>query len=150
MSSASGEFLAALQAAADRAAATEAAFRREAAQRIAALVGERSFAFRRLNLMRAVAEAVAGAESEAMVLVRAGAALRDALGWSVDSEARAAVIERFAPVAQAAFNQLTAEGAAADVLDPLADFEAWYAATHPAPFWALFDHYVTETPLVDF
>jgi len=32
----------------------------------------------------------------------------------------------------------------------LASFEAWYRDTHPGPFWALFDHDMPETPLVDF
>jgi hypothetical protein len=39
---------------------------------------------------------------------------------------------------------------APDIGDALARFEAWYAATHSGPFWALFEHYVTETPVVDF
>ena len=45
--------------AADHAAAAEMQYRREAALRIAALENERAFAFRRLNLMRAVGDAVA-------------------------------------------------------------------------------------------
>ena len=46
-----------LQQAADKAQSAEAAYRREAAARIAILERERAFAFRRMNLMRSVAEA---------------------------------------------------------------------------------------------
>ncbi len=59
MTAAMTAFLDALKAAADEAEVAEKQFRREAAQRIAGLERERSFAFRRLNLMRAVAAAVA-------------------------------------------------------------------------------------------
>ncbi len=57
-------FLDALKAAADAAEAAEAKFRREIAERTKALDRERAFAFRRLNFMRAIADAVASAESE--------------------------------------------------------------------------------------
>ena len=33
---------------------------------------------------------------------------------------------------------------------PLAQFEAWYREAHGTPFWILFEHYMPETPLVDF
>lgn len=32
----------------------------------------------------------------------------------------------------------------------MAAFEAWYSATRETPFWHLFEHYMPETPLVDF
>jgi len=32
----------------------------------------------------------------------------------------------------------------------LAQFETWYAQTHTTPFWTLFEHYIPETPRVDF
>ncbi|MGZ8323738.1 MAG: hypothetical protein ACXWVC_11810, partial [Rhodoplanes sp.] len=65
-----------LQAAAHDAETAEAAFRRNAAARIAALEQERAFAFRRVNFMRAVAEAVASAEDEDAAVTHASAALR--------------------------------------------------------------------------
>jgi hypothetical protein len=37
-----------------------------------------------------------------------------------------------------------------DVRQALADFEDWYQATYRTPFWSLFEHYMTETPVVDF
>lgn len=146
-------FLDALKTAADAAESAEVAFRREIAGRIKALEQERAFAFRRLNLMRAVADAIASAESEEIAVAAGLAVVRARLGWSSDSEARAEVLSRFAPVAQAAFASLAppeAEAEEADVAKALAEFESWYAAAHESPFWVLFEHYMPETPLVDF
>jgi hypothetical protein len=36
------------------------------------------------------------------------------------------------------------------VPEALAAFEAWYAGNRPTPFWVLFEHYIPETPQVDF
>lgn len=147
-------FLDALQAAADDAEAAEAAFRRDAAARIAALEQERAFAYRRMNFVRVVADAVSGAEDEQAATAYANAALRARLGWTGDSEARTEVLTQFAPVATAIFlaQACDADGGTpqADVREALASFEAWYAGTHDKPFWALFEHYIPETPLVDF
>lgn len=148
-------FLDALKRAADTATVAEEQFRREIAQRVKALETERAIAFRRLNLMRAVADVVAGAESEEIAVAGATAVLRTKLGWSNDSEARAEVISRFAPVAQEMFASLSNEPPkpgeeAPDVIEALGEFERWYAQTHPAPFWTLFDTYLPETPVVDF
>ena len=154
-----------LQRAADGQAAAEEAFRREIAARTKALENERAFAFRRLNLMRAIAEVVAGAEDEAIAVAAATAVLRAKLGWGTDSEARDVVISQFAPVAVAMFANLTpvslspappeTTGASAgkpppDVIATLTAFERWYAETHPGPFWVLLENYMTETPVVDF
>jgi hypothetical protein len=147
-------FLDQLAAAADDAAAAETAFRRETTERIKTLERDRSFAFRRLNLMRAIAEAVAGAESEELAVASGLAVLRARLGWSSDSEARSAVLTRFAPVSQAIFastrQEPETEPPAGDVLAALGVFEAWYAQTHGVEFWSLFEHPMPETPLVDF
>jgi len=145
-------FLDDLKRAADRAEAGEAAFRREAAERLRWLERERAFAFRRLNLMRAVAEAIAVAESEEIAVASALDVVRARLGWTGDSDARAAVLSRFAPVAQAAHAGLAPDEdrPQAEPGQALAEFEAWYVRTHDGPFWALFDQYVPETPVVDF
>ena len=42
------------------------------------------------------------------------------------------------------------ERVASEVTRTLAEFEAWYAETHSAPFWVLFEEYLPETPRVDF
>jgi hypothetical protein len=146
-------FLDWLKAAADTASAAEATFRQQAAQRIAALDRERAFAFRRLNLMRAIADAIVEAQTEEQAVANALATLRAKLDWSSDSDARTLVLSRFSPVAQAVVaNLMTSENDAPvpDVGQALVEFENWYAQTRGTPFWSLFDHYRSETPVVDF
>jgi hypothetical protein len=152
MTVATAPFLDALKAAAGQAETAEGQYRREAAQRIAALEQERAFAFRRLNLMRMIADAVAGSESEEIAVANALAALRSKLGWGSDSEPRTEVLSRFAPVGQAVFRNVTPseEGPVTSVQNALAEFEAWYAGNRRAPFWVLFEHHIPETPRVDF
>lgn len=145
-------FLEDLAAAARGAEAAEAAFRREVAARIAGLERERAFAFRRVNLMKAIVEAVGAAEDDATAIAYGRAALRTRLGWDDDSEARSAVLSSFAPVTQAIFADLVPgeDETQTDVRAALMQFETWYAQTHTTPFWALFEHYIPQTPLVDF
>jgi hypothetical protein len=146
-------FLDGLKTAADAAAQAEDEFRKSIAARTRALEAERAFAFRRLNLMRAVAEAIATAETEEAAVAGSSATLRSRLGWSSDSEARTEVLVRFAGVAKAMFAQLApaeAEQEPVDAAKVLAEFEAWYASTHPVPFWVLFENVMPETPVVDF
>jgi hypothetical protein len=147
-------FLDDLKRATERAAAAENDFRREIAQRIKAIENERAFAFRRYNLMRAIADVVASAESEEIAVAGATALLRAKLGWPSDSEARSAVLSRFAPVVQAMFASLAPsddeDAPTPDVIGALSEFERWYGETHPNPFWILFENYLPETPVVDF
>ena len=152
MTAASPTFFDTLEAAARQAETAEEQYRREAAQRIAALERERAFAFRRLNLMRAVADAVVQAEDEEIAVARVLAMLRDRLGWASDSEVRARVLSQFSRVGQAVFRDLVApdDAPAISVERALAEFEAWYAGSHPTPFWGLFENYIPETPRVDF
>ena len=145
-------FLDTLEAAAAEAEAVEGRFRREAAARIGTLEKERAVAFRRLNLMRAVAEAVADADDADAAMARASAVLRSRLGWDSDSEARTEVLTRFAAVGRGVFFSFAppAETRPQSAQEALAEFESWYAATRTTPFWTLFEHYIPETPLVDF
>lgn len=145
-------FLAVLDDAARAADAAERAYRREAAERIAVLDRARADAYRRRNLMAAVAEAAAAAESEEIAVAHALTLLRARLGWTVDSEARDEVIARFAPVAAALFPPADRKDdeAPPDPAAALAAFEAWYLAARRTPFWLLFETVMPETPLVDF
>jgi hypothetical protein len=145
-------FLEDLRVAARDAEAAEARFRRQVAAQIADLEQQRAFAFRRLNLMQTIAEAVGPAEDEPTAIAFALVALRARLNWESDSESRAAVLARFASVAQAVFATLKPndDNGEADIAAALARFEAWYAQTHTTPFWTLFEHYIPETPRVDF
>lgn len=147
-------FLDALKLAAENAARAEEDFRRSIAERTKALERERAFAHRRLNFMRAIAEAVASAGNEDVAVAAATAILRSKLGWSNDSEARSEVQEHFKSVARQVFASLAPpeadEAPAPDVIAALTAFERWYRETHPNPFWVLFEHYMPETPVVDF
>ncbi len=146
-------FLDQLKEAAAKADSAEAVFRREIAARIKKIEEERAFAYRRLNFMRLIAEATASAESEEIAVANALAAARARLDWSSDNEARTAVLSRLAPVAAAMFARLTPpekDEPAPDIGKALADFETWYDETHEQPFWVLFEHYMPETPRVDF
>jgi hypothetical protein len=147
-------YLDALKLAADGSSRAEDEFRSQISARIKELERQRSFAFRRLNLMKEVSGVIAGAESEEIAVAGATAVLRAKLGWADDSEARVAVVSSFAPVAQAMFASLapaeSEDEPRPDVLKTLSAFEAWYAETHPNPFWVLFENYMPETPVVDF
>lgn len=147
-------YLDALKLSADQSATAEDEFRSQIAGRIKELERQRSFAFRRLNLMKEMAGVVAGAESEEIAVAAATAVLRAKLGWASDSDARMAVVSGFALVAQAMFASLapaeSADEETPDVIKTLGEFESWYAATHPNPFWVLFENYMPETPVVDF
>lgn len=147
-------YLDALKLAADESAVAESEFRSQIAARIKELEKQRAFAFRRLNLMKEVSGVIAGAESEEIAVAVATAVLRAKLGWADDSEARMAVVSSFAPVAQAMFASLapteSEDEEKPDVIGALKEFEAWYAETHPKPFWVLFENYMPETPVVDF
>lgn len=147
-------YLDALKLSADQSAVAEDEFRSQIAGRIKELEKQRCFAFRRLNLMKEVSGVVAGAESEEIAVAGATAVLRTRLGWTSDSEARVAVVSSFAPVAQAMFASLAPvesdDEERPDVIKRLAEFEAWYEATHPNPFWVLFENHMPETPVVDF
>jgi hypothetical protein len=147
-------YLDALKLSADQSAIAEKEFRNQIAARIKELEKQRSFAFRRLNLMKEVGSVIASAESEEIAVAAATAVLRAKLGWVDDSDARIAVVSGFAPVAQAMFASLapveSEDEEKPDVIRTLAEFEAWYEATHPSPFWMLFENYMPETPVVDF
>jgi hypothetical protein len=143
-------FLVELKTAAEAAKVAEGSFRRDAAVRIAALEQERAFAFRRLNLMQAIAGAIASAESEEIAVANAFATLRTRLGWNSDSEARSEVIARFGQVVLAMFRAPDEEESANNVPEVLAGFEHWYAETRGSPFWLLFEHQIPDTPRVDF
>jgi hypothetical protein len=143
-------FLDALRLAAEQAERAEEQFRREIAERVKLLDREREFAHRRLNFMRTISEAIAATESEE-IAVAAGLAVAR---WSNDSEARTEVLAHFSSVIRELFASLTpdrGEGSSpADMARALDEFEMWYRSTHSDAFWIHFEHYIPETPRVDF
>ncbi|MEP9368453.1 hypothetical protein [Xanthobacter sp. VNH20] len=152
-------YLASLETAAAAAEQAEVDFRRETEARAAVLANARAHAYRRSNLMATLATLAEGAETPELAVAAVQAHLRVRLGWDDMSDARDAVLSRFAPVALALF-------AAAHPVEPgsgssdadqepdpaaaLAAFENWYSETRESPFWYLFEHYIPETPRVDY
>jgi hypothetical protein len=144
-------FIDTLAGAAREAEIAETAYRREASARIAALESERAFAYRRLNWMKSVVAAVAGAEDETDAIARSRAALQDRLGWESIDTGRSDVLDRVDAIAAAAFAGIAtgSAGEGSDVGATLAAFEAWYLEDRGRPFWALFQQSVVELPLVE-
>lgn len=134
---------------AEAAKAAELDYRREATRRIAGLEEQRAFAFRRLNLMQAIIQAIAPDDSEEIAVANALATLRSRLGWVGDSEARDEFLEQFTPVA-VALARATARQDGADIAGALSAFETWHVESRGVPFWALFEQPMPETPRVDF
>lgn len=151
MTAVTKSFLEEFEAAAAQAETAETQYRHEAVQRIARLEQERAFAFRRLNLLKAVAGAVREAENEEDAVANGLALLRDRVNWSTVDEARSEVLSRFTPVIVAVFRAVApAEGApASSVAETLAEFEAWHRDRRPNPFWMLFEQQLPELPLVE-
>lgn len=146
-------YLSSLQQAAEAAEEAERAFRAEAEGRTKALAAARAEAYRRINFLRPLAEMVGGAESPDLAALNAQAYLRARLGWDEMTPAREEVLARFAPVAVAIHVALAGGEPPEDAEDAPAAmkaFEEWYAQTRESSFWHLFEHYMRETPLVDF
>jgi len=148
-------WIAELTVATEAAAEAEATYRAEYARRVEALAQERAFAFRRANLLRAIAEVVAAAGDEPTAVAHGLAILRARLGWGTDSPAQDETIARFAPVC-AALHACGGETQVEDGEPPpdpaaaLAEFETWHIAARGTPFWVLFETWMPETPVVDF
>jgi hypothetical protein len=147
-------FLITLEAAASAADAEETAFRREAAARIQQLERARTFAFRRLNVLRAMAEAASRAPDSETSIAAQLALIRDRLGWAgADGETPRAVLDQLAPLAacvDAGVRAGTTASTPEDLSAELVRFERWYTERFGNEFWALFDRYSPETPVVDF
>jgi len=148
-----GQFVETLERAAHVASAAEDDFRRTAMSRIRALELERAFAFRRLNLVKAIVAAIAGAKDEAEAVAMGSAALLREVNWTGASKNQRDVVDRFMPVIQALRR---AGDAAAEppptttaAADELAAFERWYQDTRNAPFLSLMEAEVQELPLVE-
>ncbi|MBO0764453.1 MAG: hypothetical protein J2P50_07685, partial [Hyphomicrobiaceae bacterium] len=80
-------------------------------------------------------------------------AVRNELGWIDPSDAHDRILARLEPVALAVRRCVHAadgDGPAADVGAELALFEAWFERERGTSFYALFDQYFPEVPVVDF
>ncbi|MCC7049907.1 MAG: hypothetical protein IT562_24595 [Alphaproteobacteria bacterium] len=141
-----------LQQAANEANVAEEALRKDMMRRVKAMEQERAFAFRRLNLMRDVTAAIAGAKDEAEAVARGSAVMLREIGWNGASKAQKEVVERFGPVIVAlreAAAPLPKDDANAAIVAALRDFEQWYAVHRNGPFLALMEREPLELPLVE-
>jgi hypothetical protein len=140
------------EAAAKTAQQAEEALRKRLAQEIVHLERQRAFAFRRTRLIRTLAGGAAGAESEAVAMTAQRRAVCEELGWSGESEAQGEILDRLQAVGRVVW-QCTCgveEGTPSGVAAELERFEAWFEGARGKPFYALFDQYVPEVPVVDF
>lgn len=154
MTPAAKALVAEFEFAARTAQATEAELRKRMAGEIARLERQRAFAFRRTRLIRTLAASAGTAASEPeQTWSVQRQAVRDELGWTEDSVAYDAILARLQPVALAVWKCAcaTSDGDAPTAVVPeLEAFEAWFEGVHGKSFYALFDQYVTEVPVVDF
>jgi len=142
--------LATLGTRADAASNEETAYRRESARKIEVLERSRAFAYRRLNLIRKVAE-TASEETDAKKAcdARIAAAFVE-IGWiggsldELDEKGREAET-KFRPVAEA-----IGSGDETAMLAALDAFEAWFIERFGRDFCSVFDRYAPDTPKVDF
>jgi hypothetical protein len=157
MTPAAKALLASYETAARTAQAAEDELRKRMAAEVAHLERQRTFAFRRTRLVRALARHADAADArpeEAWLAQRQ--AVRNELGWSEPSDAHDTILARLEPVGRAVRLCLAAPegdsvvGSAAAVQDELAAFEAWFEAERGTSFYALFDQYFPEVPVVDF
>jgi hypothetical protein len=143
--------------------AAEEELRKKLSAQIASIERQRAFAFRRTRLVRSLASAVEAetakaegeadaTETEAMVWSGQRRAVRDDLGWTGESQAYDAILAQLQPVGRAVWQcSCSVEpGSGAVVLDELEKFEIWFETAHGKSFYALFDEYVPEVPVVDF
>jgi hypothetical protein len=148
MTPAVAALLADFESAAKAAQAAEAELRKAMAEQIARAERQRAFAFRRTRLIRTLADSIPGHATWAAQ----GQAVRDELGWTRNSESYDAIIAQLKPVADAVRECLCkVEGPPpAAVSDALVTFETWFEGEHGKSFYALFDQYVPEVPVVDY
>jgi len=162
MTSAALALVAEFESAAKATRAAEEELRRKLTAQIASMERQRAFAFRRTRLIRSLASAAHAdiaeneAETEAKIEAKAWSrqrqAVREELGWSGESQAYDAILMQLRPVASAVWRCACASPAEAGaaVLDELEKFEAWFEGAHGKSFYALFDQYAPEVPVVDF
>ncbi|MBS3649735.1 hypothetical protein KEU06_14070 [Pseudaminobacter sp. 19-2017] len=154
-------YLVELERTARAASIAEEEFRRDAAVRAEELKTERAFAFRRLNLLRAIGRAVAACEDEDQAGELGCAAFLREVGWSGDTPPQREVAERFSPIVMAVWKAGRREEERGDAREPpgeakseeiraaLSSFEAWYLETRKVRFLHLIEREVIELPLVE-
>lgn len=149
MSNSHDSLAAAFERAADAAKVAETGYRRAAMTEIARLETERVTAFRRVRLVRMLEDAARGASNPDDATAHQRARLCKEFGWSGEAAGERVVLEQLKPVC-AALYAMPVDEASSVILPRLRDFEAWFQSDRGVSFYALFDQYVQETPVVDF
>lgn len=140
------------ESAAKTAQTAEADLRRRMTEEIARLERQRAFAFRRVRLIRALADGAAGAETEEAALSGQMRSVCEDLDWTGAGESHKEVLKQLEPVGRTVWQcGCGADGASpANVAAELEAFEQWYEKARGVPFYTVFDQYVPEVPVVDF
>lgn len=132
--------------------AAEDEFRSNITKRIRELEEARAFAFRRLNLMKEIGQAVAEAKDEEEAKAKASEAFLAEVSWTGGSQSQRDVVEKFMPVALAVWEAGKAEAKPEDtakIAKELEAFELWFAQNREAPFLTLMQREIPELPLVE-
>lgn len=147
-------FLAALERAAVAAQQEELRFRANVASEIARRERERQFAFRRVEIAKAMARAAATADAKDDAVAAQAAAFRRELGWYGETEHKKATLEQWRKVAEAVWRDMKPDDVTArdgvSVPEAMAQFEAWYVAQFGENYLALLDREMPEIPVVEF
>ena len=134
------------------ASVAEEQFRKEAARQTEQLKNERVFAYRRLNLLRAIGRAVATAKDEAEAQGSGRSVFYREVGWNGTTQAQRDVAEQFTPVILAIWNAAGPDREVdeeSSVPETLAAFERWFEESRSTAFLNLMEREVVELPLVE-
>ena len=117
-----------------------------------ALERQRAFAFRRTRLIRTLATRGRRGVGARAGLGRAASGGARRARLDRESDVYEAILVRLQPVALAVWKCACAVDSEAPpaVVPELEAFEAWFEGAHGKSFYALFDQYVSEVPVVDF
>lgn len=141
-----------LKAQARDASRAESEHQNEAARRTVELRKMREFAWRRLNLLSSLANAVRPVAEEAEALEAGRAALLREASLNGATKAQRDLADRFAPVSLAIWQATREDGddeAAAAALAELSAFETWHEADRGVPFLGLMERDIPNLPLVE-
>ncbi|RUM97091.1 hypothetical protein EET67_14585 [Pseudaminobacter arsenicus] len=130
----------------------EEQFRKQAALRAEELKTERAFAFRRLNLVKAIGRAVSSAENEEDALKIGRNVFFREVSWNGATQKQKEVADQFDAVVLAIWSAVRpAEETDEQPLvgDALAAFEKWYGENRNTAFLNLMEREIVELPLVE-
>ncbi len=152
MSDATAALVANFEGAAKRAQEAETALRKRVAEEIARLERQRAFAFRRARLVRLLATSAEGPQNHEEVAAAQRTAIAEELGWEVESASYKAILDEMKPLGLSVWRCVSnADGSTPELVEAeIEKFETWFEGKHGTSFYALFDQYVPEAPLVDF